>query len=129
MAILAGLLGVTLPAAFRWRDAAAVRAARDELAGGLATTRAVAASHQGASLILDPAAGTFWIRARDGWESRPVHFRDRYRVEVDPGSTGPVLFHYDGLGIGRLTSRTIRLRRGRAEAGITVSAYGRYRQW
>jgi len=129
MAVLAMLLGIALPSAGRWRDESAVRAARDELAAGLAIARAAAPGHGGASLVLDPQSGRFWIRTDDGRVFEPVGLGDRYGVRVDPGVAGPVIFRYDGLGIGRLTSRTVHVRRGRAEAGITVSAYGRYRRW
>lgn len=128
MAVLGVLLAIALPPALRWRDAAAVRSARDELAAALAWTRVAAASHGGATLVLDPAVGRFWTHA-DGRDSAPVDLADRYGVRVDPGSGDPVVFHYDGLGIGRLTNRTVRVVRGDAEAGVTVSAYGRYRRW
>lgn len=128
MAVLAMLLGVAVPPALRWRDAAAVRSARDEFAAGLAWTRVAAASHGGATLVLDPATGRFWTRTA-GRDAPPTDLGAQYGVHVDPGTTGPVVFHYDALGIGRLTNRTVRLRRGSAEAGVTVSAYGRYRRW
>ena len=127
-AVLGILLAVVLPPALRWRDAAAVRSARDELAAGLAWTRMAAASHGGAALVLDPVGGRFWTRA-GARASAPVSLTDRYGVRVDPGSEEPVVLYYDGLGIGRITSRTVRVLRGEAEAGLTVSAYGRYRRW
>lgn len=129
MALLAMLLGVALPPARRWRDAAAVQAARDELAGGLAWTRMAAASHDGASLVLEPGSGRFWIRTAAGRAAPPVDLGARYGVRVEPGADVPVVFRYDRLGIGRLTNRTVQLRRGQAVAGLTISAYGRYRRW
>lgn len=129
LAVLAALLGVAVPASARWRDAAAVRAARDELAAGLARTRATAVSRGGAALILDPLVGRFWTVADRGRTPEAVGLGDRYGVRVDPGGDDLVVFRYDGLGIGRLASRTVRIRRGGAEAGLTVSAYGRARRW
>ena len=129
MAILAMLLGIVLPATARWRHAAAVRAARDELAAGLAWTRIAAASHGGASLVLDPPTGRFWTRTADGRDSELVDLKARYGVRVDSGSEDPVVFPYDALGIGRLANRTVYVRRGDATAGLTVSSYGRYRRW
>lgn len=129
MTVLATLLGIALPPTARWRHAAAVRTARDELAAGLAWTRMAAASHGGASLVLDPLTGRFWTRTADGRDSEPVDLQARYGVRVDAGSDDPVVFPYDALGIGRLTSRTVYVRRGSAEAGLTVSAYGRCRRW
>jgi prepilin-type N-terminal cleavage/methylation domain-containing protein len=128
MAVLCVLLAVAFPPALRWRDAAAVRSARDELAAGLGWTRVAAASHGGASLVLDPVTGRFWTRTAGG-ASPVVDLCGRYGVDIDPGTESPVVFEYDALGIGRLTNRTVRIRRGDVEAGVTVSAYGRYRRW
>ncbi|MFO7892290.1 MAG: type II secretion system protein [Longimicrobiales bacterium] len=127
-AVLGVILAIALPPALRWRDAAAVCAARDELAAGLAWTRMAAASHGGATLLLDPAAGRFWTRT-DGHDSEPVALAVRYGVRVEAGSDEVIAFYYDALGIGRLTNRTVGMVRGQAEAGVTVSAYGRYRRW
>lgn len=129
MAILALLLAVTVPSAAHWRDAAAVRAARDELAAGLARARAAAASNGGAALLLDPLNGRFWTVTAGGFRGEAVSLGDQYDVSVDPGGAELVVFRYDGLGIGRLAGRTVHIRRGRAEAGLTVSAYGRTRRW
>lgn len=129
LAILAVLLAVGLPGMSRWRNAAAVRAARDELAAGLAWTRMAAVTHGGASLVLDPTTGRFTIGPEDGTDRPVVDLSGQYGVVIDPGTTRLVTFRYDALGIGRLTSRTIRVRRGDVEGGVTVSAYGRYRRW
>ena len=129
IALLAMLLAVAAPPAFRWRDAAAVSAARDELAAGLGWTRMAAAAHGGAALVLDPLSGRYSVRIGTGVEPPPVDLAGRYGVAIDPGTSAPVAFRYDALGIGRITSRTVRFRRGAAEAGLTISAYGRYRRW
>ena len=129
LALLGILLGIALPGTKRWRDAAAVRSAREELAAGLARTRMAAATHGGAVMVLDPSTGRFWTRTGDGGTSPPVDLRGRYGVRVDAGTEDPVLFHYDALGIGRLTNRTVRVARGSADGGVIVSAYGRYRRW
>jgi prepilin-type N-terminal cleavage/methylation domain-containing protein len=128
MALLGVLLAIALPPTLRWRDAAAVRSARDELAAALAWTRVAAASHGGATLVLEPGTGRFWTRT-GGRDGEAVDLAGRYGVRVDPGTEATVAFHYDALGIGRLTNRTVRIRRGAAEGGVTVSAYGRYRRW
>lgn len=129
LAILAGLLSIGVPATLRWRDDAAVRAARDELAASLGWARLAAVSHGGAALVLDPLAARYSIDVGRGSDPPPVDLGRRYGVTVDPGTVRPVVLRYDALGIGRLTSRTIRIRRGGSEAGVTVSAYGRYRRW
>ena len=127
--LLGVLLGIARTATAAWRDRAAVRAAREELVAGLAWTRLAAATHGGAVLVLDPLTGRFWTSTADGTGSRAVNLRRRYGVRVDPGTDAPVLFRYDALGIGRLSNRTVRIARGGAEGGVTVSAYGRYRRW
>ncbi|MGK7311260.1 MAG: hypothetical protein ACN0LA_03400 [Candidatus Longimicrobiales bacterium M2_2A_002] len=129
LALLAGLLSIAAPAMVRWRDEAAVRSARDELAAALGWTRLAAVSHGGAALVLDPIAARLSVSVVRGNEPPPVDLGRRYGVIIDPGTDRPVVLRYDALGIGRLTSRTIRIRRGAAEVGVTVSAYGRYRRW
>lgn len=129
LSLLGILLGMIAPGAVRWRDAAAVRGARDELAAGLAWTRLAAAAHGGASLVMDPAAARYWITMRDGATRRAVDLFDRYGVTLETGTTDTLALEYDALGIGRVTSRTLRLRRGSAEGGLVVSGHGRFRRW
>ncbi|HUG41475.1 MAG TPA: hypothetical protein VMM12_13390 [Longimicrobiales bacterium] len=127
LALLGVLLGLTAPATLRWRDGLAVRAARDDLAAAFALARASAAASGGAVLVLDSGAAVFWVAA-GGSEGRATDLAALYGVRID-GSGARIEFAYDALGIGRLASRTLRLRRGDAEAGLTVSAYGRVRRW
>lgn len=127
LALLGLLLGIAAPNALRWRDLLAVRAARDELAAGLATTRATATAAGGAALVLDVSTGAYWI-VTEGRTGRVTDVGGRYGVGME-GADGLVEIRYDALGIGRLASRTLRFRRGRAEAGLVVSAYGRVRRW
>lgn len=130
LGVLAILLGIGAPPALRWRDAASVRSARDEIAAGLARARIAAVAHGGASLWLDAAAARFWVAALDGTTViSAVDLADRYGVRLETGSTAPVEVRFDALGIGRLANRTLRVRRRSAIAGLTISAYGRYRRW
>lgn len=127
LALVGLLLGIAAPSTLRWRDRVAVRAARDDLAAGLAAARATAAAAGGAALVLETGSARFWIAA--GGVAGPVtDLAERYRVRVEGGS-GTIEVRYDALGIGRLANRTLRLRRGAAEAGLTISAYGRVRRW
>lgn len=129
LAMLGILLTIALPPTGRWQDRVAVRAARDELAGAIAWTRVAAAARGGAVLAVDPLTGRLWTRTRDGEDTRFVDLAARYGVEVDAGTSTLSLLHYDALGIGRAASRTFTIRRREASAGVTVSAYGRYRRW
>ena len=127
LALLGLLLGIAAPPASRWRDVLAVRAARDELASGLAMTRARATATGGAALFLDASNGVFWIATGRG-AGAVTDVGRRYGVSIE-GADGVVEIRYDALGIGRLANRTLRFRRGRAESGLAVSAYGRVRRW
>ena len=129
LGLTAVLLALAFPGAARWRDAAATRAARDELASALARTRVAAVAHGGASLWVDPGAAAFWTSTAAGLVETPVDLGERYGVSVDPGAAAAVEIRFDGLGLGRLSNRTVVVRRGGAERGVTVSAYGRVRRW
>jgi len=129
LALAALLLGLAWPGARAARDAYAVRAARTETVDALARTRALAIARGGAAL--SALADSALLHVVDAADS--VHVRVDLRplgVELD-GGAGVDSFRvvYDGLGLGRVASRSIRLTRGRAEARITVSAYGRVRAW
>lgn len=125
-ALLAGAAASSLA---RWRDAAAVRAAREELAGALAWTRLTALTHGGASLRVDPASARIRVVTARGPARPEVDLAARFGVTLEAGRGDPFELRYDGLGLGRGTSRTFTLRRGTRRAGLTVSWYGRYRRW
>jgi prepilin-type N-terminal cleavage/methylation domain-containing protein len=130
MLLLAVLLGMSVPRFGRWRDAVAVGGARDELAARLAWTRIAAASQGGAALILDVPGGRYRVELADGARAVEADLGARFGVVVEtPGVQDSVVLRYDALGIGRMTGRTVQVRRGDAVAGLTVSPYGRYRRW
>jgi len=131
LALLALLLGAAAPALGGALDGYAVRVARDGLAAELARTRMAAVSHGGAELVVDPAAGRAWIVTRAGDTIRGAVLGEGLDIQVTPDGAagGAVAIRFDGLGVGRLASRTVRFRRGRAEAGLTISSYGRVRAW
>lgn len=129
LVLLAVLLGMAVPPAARWRDGVAARAARDELAAGLAWTRLSAVSHGGSALVIDAVNGRFWTTTPDGWNGPAVDLAALYAVRLQAGAQETVRLEYDALGIGRHASRTITIRRGSAVAGIVVSGYGRFRRW
>lgn len=128
LALLGILVAMALPPVGRWRDQAAVRAARDELAGGIAWTRVAAVSRGGAVFVVDPATARFWTRTSEGEDSPVIDLHARHGVQLETGAAR-VMLRYDALGIGRAASRTFTVRRGAATGGVTVSAYGRYRRW
>jgi prepilin-type N-terminal cleavage/methylation domain-containing protein len=126
LALAALLAGVALPSLRRTRDALAARAARDEIAAAIHHTRALAVARGGASFGLDPDAGRFWIEVAG--DTAAAAELTRWRVEVSAsGAAGTVVLRFDGLGIGRLANREIRVRRGAAEQRLVVSSLGRVR--
>lgn len=129
LCVLGILLGAALPPMKRSLDSVAVRAARDELAAGVRSARAAARALGGARLLLDaPAARYAVVDAAGDTLAGPVDLAERHGVAVEAsGVADTVALPFDGLGIGRVASRTIRVRRGAAVAGLTVSAYGRVR--
>jgi Tfp pilus assembly protein FimT len=131
LCLLGILTGLAAPAMGRGLDRFAARAARDELAAALSRTRSAAVALGGAGLVVDPGRAVFWIRSATGdTVLSPVDLLARHGVGMEVGrAAGPFELTYDALGIGRMTSRTIRLVRGTAVATVTVSAYGRARTW
>ncbi len=71
---------------------------------------------------------TFWIATVRGDTLRATDLAARHGVRADAGRPS-LRLRYDGLGIGRIANSTIRLQRGTAEAGLSISAYGRVRTW
>lgn len=127
--ILAILAGTAAPAAGRWRDAAAVTAARDEVATRLAWTRMAAASQGGARLVLDVATGVYRVELADGRVAHQADLHARHRVTIRAGAADSLDLRFDALGVGRMTGRTIQFQRGHVEAGLTISPFGRFRRW
>lgn len=128
LGVLGILSGLAMPPAARARDRVAVRAARDELAAALALTRLTAATSGGAHLLVDPATGRVSITTARA-EHPTLDLTRSHGVSLEVGGGGPVEIRYDALGIGRFANRTIAVRRGAAVAGLTISAYGRFRRW
>ncbi|HEX7089576.1 MAG TPA: prepilin-type N-terminal cleavage/methylation domain-containing protein [Longimicrobiales bacterium] len=131
LALVAALLGAGAIAFSRLLDRYAVRAARDALAAGFAHARAAAIAHGGASLVVELPAARFRVDAAGAPPAAPLDLHAQYRVTLsaDGLPADSLVFRFDALGIGRMTSRTFRIRRGHAEAGLTVAAYGRIRRW
>jgi prepilin-type N-terminal cleavage/methylation domain-containing protein len=127
--LIAGILSaMAVPHFGRARDRIAVRAAATELAGALAVTRAAAIRSGGASLHIDPSAGTAWIQTAAGLRlSDNYPIAERYGVRMETARTGTTVLRYDALGIGRITNAVISCHRGSEVASVTVSSYGRVR--
>ncbi|HWV58217.1 MAG TPA: hypothetical protein VNZ57_12260 [Longimicrobiales bacterium] len=128
LAIVGVVIGLTLPALRDTLDTVAVRAARTAMASGIARTRAAAVARGGARFVVHPEESRFWIEGMGGDTlASPVDLAADYGVELSAGSGSQARLElrFDGLGIGRVASRTFTITRGSASARLTVSSYGR----
>jgi len=116
------------PTARRYRDRSTVVAAREALVGLLSEARLAAMEAGSGRLVL----------SRDPWVARvmigdstvrAVELGAEYQVELElEGGRAEAEVAFDALGLGRMASMTIGVRRGDALAALVVSAYGRVRR-
>ena len=122
---LMGIAGTALlPGARAAADRLAVTSAREAVAGLVARTRTEAMLHGGAVLRLSAADGRGWIEAGDSTVTEH-RLAEEFGVTVELGATGEAELVVAARGLGRRASRTVVLRRGRAEARVVVAADGR----
>jgi Tfp pilus assembly protein FimT len=127
LALMAVALSVVAPRAQVWVDRAAVSSVREDLIGRFSEARARARRDGGASLSLWREPPRYRVVSRQYREEGQLVSGDG--VSIDLGaSADSVVLHFDPMGLGRFTNRTIRLRRGRAASTVVVSAYGRVRR-
>lgn len=128
LVLLAVTASAFAPGARRLVDRAAVVSGREEVVRALTRARAAAVSSGGSSVTV--IARPPVVRISEG--SVPVRVvplgDDRLTVRLT-GSRDSTTFVFDALGIGRFANGTVVLQRGDAEAGLTVSSYGRVRRW
>lgn len=129
LAVLAAVTALATPHLTELGDRLEVRSVREELVGLVTQARGVGVARGGATLVLEsepPAARL----VSDGSLVRSVRLgrTDRPPELLLPSGRASATFDFDALGIGRFASATVVVRRGRAEAGIVVSAYGRVRR-
>jgi prepilin-type N-terminal cleavage/methylation domain-containing protein len=127
LALLLALALIAFPSLARARERTAVNAARAELAAGVAVARSTAILAGGATLVIDLSAATAWIETAAGAAPARYDVGARYGVTLHADRGARVVLRFDALGIGRMSNAHVRLRRGRAEASLVVSAYGRVR--
>ncbi len=131
LAILAVLLAMAAPRLVRARDAYAVRGARDAAASLIERAAALAGMRGGARLQVDPGAGELRAEAPPGQPAgQALRLTLQFGVVLSvDGHSGPLALDFDGLGLGSIANRTLRFRRGGEEARLSLSLYGRPRQW
>lgn len=129
LAILAILLAAAGPRARAIQDRIAVRAARETVVGLFVRARAEALIRGGAEIAAweDPSRMQL-IFPHGTDESLDLGGRFAVRLEIG-GPAADAIVRFDGLGIGRVASRTFRFQRGQSAANLTVSSFGRVRRW
>jgi len=126
LVVLAVAFGLALPVAGSMLDRWAVRSARDQALALLHRTRMEARLSGGARLELASDPVELRITVDDSLVTR---WRGAGGVTLDlPGGRGEDVLRFDALGLGIVTSRTLRFRRGRAESRLVVSSRGRGRR-
>jgi type II secretory pathway pseudopilin PulG len=116
------------PAARRQRDRALVAGAREAVVGLFAEARMAALEHGGARVRIDTELPVAEVTS-SGALLRRVALGVEFGVVVGLGGTSTeVEMTYDALGLGRVASQTITLRRGLETAEVVVSSYGRVRR-
>lgn len=127
---IAGVLAMlAVPPARRTLDALHVRAAREAVFGAAVRTRSVALAQGGADLVIDVQQRTASVAAATGLLAATVSVAEYDVAITSDAFSSPITIHYDGRGIGRVASHTLRFQRGDAEAGLTFSSYGRVHRW
>lgn len=130
--LVLGFLGVSLAAAIppfqETRDRIAVRSARESVIGFFSRARYHAVLRGGAEVLASEGLQSVTLRSAVG----VVEIQDlsaTYGVQLDIlGTAQEVRFRFDALGLGRVSSRTLVLRRGDAVSRVILSAYGRARR-
>jgi hypothetical protein len=116
------------PTARKARDRAAVVAAREMLVGLVAEARRAAIETGAASVRLFERGAVAEVATAQA-SLRRVALTSELGVSLELGGGQPdVELRYDALGLGRLASQTVVLRRGDAVAELIVSSYGRVRR-
>jgi len=119
---------VVIPAGGRLRDAFAVVAAREAVAGLIVEARGAAPAHGGGSVHIRGEPWRAWAQA-GGTPLRSVALAEELGVSVVLSRGRASLdLRYDVLGLGQVASETIILQRGRSRRTLVVSGYGRVRR-
>lgn len=128
IALLGLVLGQALPAARSLLDRMAVVGARDGTIGVFHRARMEAVARGGAQVVLSTDPARAEIRS-GGAVLGAVDLEADYGVELTLSrNRAQAELSFDALGLGRISSQTLVLSRGDAEARLVVSAYGRVRR-
>lgn len=130
LAVLGIVLGMAAPRVAALRAHAAVRSARDAAASTFERARSLAVARGTARVTVDAAAGTITIESPIGIAAGAVlRLADTWGVAVGMAGVPTAVLDFNAIGLGVVASRTITITRGSAQAGLTVSSFGRVRRW
>jgi prepilin-type N-terminal cleavage/methylation domain-containing protein len=125
LALAAIVLGAAWPLGRRSLDRLHVVTAREELFGLVYRARGIATRTGSAMVTVDVDTGRAVLVDGRGREMTRVELGSRRVAVATTGSASTVALRWNGLGWGVLSSRTLVLRRGEAEARLVVSSRGR----
>jgi hypothetical protein len=129
LAVLSAVTALATPRLSDLSDRLEVRSVREDLVGLLTQARGVAVARGGATLTLESAPPRASLRSGEALvHSTVLGDPARPPALLLPSGRPSIAFDFDALGIGRFTSGTVLLQRGRAESGLVVSSYGRVRR-
>ena len=127
--LLASLaMSIAAPAGRRLRDAFAVIAGREALAGLIAEARSAAPAHGGASVHIRSDPWRAWAQGGPVPLRAVALFGDLGLSVVLSRDRTALDLHFDALGLGQVASETIVLERGESRRALVVSGYGRVRR-
>lgn len=126
--LMAVLTSSLAPAARRYRDRAAVVAAREITVGLLSRARRTAMTGGSAEVALEAAPARARVLVGDSVVAQAMLETDLgVRMELGEGRERAIV-SFNVMGLGLLASRTIIFRRGDAAATLVVSGLGRVRR-
>jgi len=127
--VLAGVTCLSLlSTARRLRDRMAVVAAREAVAGLFARARVDAILTGGSAVHVQSVPSRAWMEGAQGAFSSVELATDLSVTVTLGGGRSSADMQYDALGIGRVASETMTFHRGRQQAQLIVSGYGRVRR-
>lgn len=129
LALIGILVSVAAPSLRTTVDVLSARAAREAAFGLLSRARALALQYGGAEIELDAVGDRIVVRRPSGVIEADQAFAPRgVDLQLDSTTTSVVL-RYDAYGLGRMMSRTVTFTARSAQAGLTISSFGRARRW
>lgn len=123
--LVAILAGIAVPLVRSTVHRVQATAAREAVVGFVGRVRTEARARGGAVLVVAEAEDRLALRT-DGREVDRLAVGREFGVDLEAGGGGEeVLLRFDERGLGMVASRTLVVRRGRAQRAAVLSSYGR----